>query len=197
MDKLDLVLMPLIYLLRMTLTLISVAIKFMSTPSKVWTAIGNTITWTAIISLHMILFVPSVLHRLTQIPIIQIPLNMMEQLIIGRACLFWPKFYYCLFKPDKNRQKIWEIITSPVPPDGRKASKQYNRIPCLNKTFSCFLSYQVQGEYAHLNQRHEKDLDEAVAAATTLVFYNDPLRLAVPYVYLLEMLLEPPDGLLK
>ena len=63
--------------------------------------------------------------------------------------------------------------------------------------FSCFSSYQVQGAYAHLNQRHEKDLDEAVAAATTLVFYNDPLRLAVPCVYLLEILPEPPDGLLK
>ena len=63
--------------------------------------------------------------------------------------------------------------------------------------FSCFSYYKIQGEYAHLNQRHEKDLDKVVAAATTLVYYNDPLRLAVPYVYLLEMLTEPPDGLLK
>ena len=123
MDKLDFVLIPLLYLFQMALTLISVAIKFMPTPSKVWTAIRNNITWTAIISLHVILFVLSALHRLTQIPILQIPLNMMEQSIIGRACLFWPKFYYCLFKPYKNRLTIWEIITSPVPPDGRKASK--------------------------------------------------------------------------
>ena len=169
----------------------------MLTPSKVWMAIRNAITWTAIISLHMIIFVLSALHRLTQIPIIQIPLNMMEQSIIGRACLFWPKLYFCLLKPDKNRRTIWEIITSPVPPDGRKASKQSNRIPCLNATFSCFSSYQVQGAYSHLNQKHEKDLDKAVAAATTLVYYNDPLRLAVPYVHLLEMLPEPPNGLLK
>ena len=138
MDKLDLVLIPLLYLFRMTLTFISVAIKFMPTPSKVWTAIRNAITWTAIISLHMILFVLLALHRLTQIPIIQIPLNMMEQSIIGRAFLFWPKFYYCLFKPDKNRRTIWEIITSPVPPDGYKASKRSNSIPCLNATLSCF-----------------------------------------------------------
>ena len=122
---------------------------------------------------------------------------MMEQSIIGRACLFWPKFYYFLFKPDKNRRTIWEIITCPVPPDGSKAIKQSNMIPYLNATFSCFSSYQVQGVYAHLNQRHEKYLDKAVAAATTLVFYNDPLRLAVTYVYLLEMLPEPPEGLIK
>ena len=78
MDKLDLVLITLLYLIQMTLTLISVAITFMPTPSKVWMAIRNAMTWTAIISLHMILFVLSALHRLTQIPIIQIPLNMME-----------------------------------------------------------------------------------------------------------------------
>ena len=122
---------------------------------------------------------------------------MMEQSFIARACLFWPKFYYCLFKPTKKRQTIWEIIAFSVLSDGCKSSKQSNRIPCLNATFSCFLSYQVQGEYAHLNHRHEKDLEEAVSAATTLVFYNDPLRLGVPYVYLLEILPEPPDGLLK
>ena len=84
-----------------------------------------------------------------------------------------------------------------VLPDGRKSSKQSNMIPCLNATFSCFSSYQVQGAYPHLNLRHEKYLDEAVAAATTLVYYNDPLRLAVTYVYLLKMLPEPPDGLIK
>ena len=76
MDKSYLVLIPLLYLFRMTLTLISVAMKFMPTPSKVWTEIRNAITWTAIISLHLILFVLSALHILTLIPIIQILLNM-------------------------------------------------------------------------------------------------------------------------
>ena len=79
MDRLDLVLFTLLYLFRTALTLISVAINFMPTPSKVWTAIRNAITWTAIISFDMILFVLSTLHRLTQIPIIQILLNIMEQ----------------------------------------------------------------------------------------------------------------------
>ena len=169
----------------------------MPTPSKVWTEIRNAISWTGIISLHMIIFVPSTLHRLNQLPIIQIPLNMMEQSIIARDCLFWPKFYYCLFKPDRNRLTILEIRNSPVPPEGRKDSNQSNRIPRLNATLCCFSSYQVQGAYDHLNQRHEKYLDEAVAAATTLVFYNDPLHLEVLYVYFLEMLTEPPDVLLK
>ena len=120
-----------------------------------------------------------------------------EVIIYHIVRLFWPKFYYCLFKPDKNRRTIREIITFLVLPDGRKSSKQSNKILFLNTTFSCFSSYKVQGAYAHLNQRHEKDLDKAVAAANTLVYYNDPMRLAVPFVYLLEMLPDPPDGLLK
>ena len=159
MDKIDLGLIPLLSLLRMTLTLISVAINFLPTRSKVWTAIRNAITWIDIISLHLILFVFSALRRLNQIPIIQIPLNMIDQSLIVHACLIWPKFYFCIFKPNNNGRTIWKIITCPVPPDGRKDSDQSNRIPCLNATFSCFSSYQVQGVYAHLNQRHEKDLD--------------------------------------
>ena len=107
MDKIDLDLIPLLYLFRMTLTLISVVMNFMPTPPKVWTEISNAITWTAIISLNLILFVLSALHRLTQIPIIQIPLNTIDQSFIIHACLFWPKFYYCLFKPNNNRQTIW------------------------------------------------------------------------------------------
>ena len=67
----------------------------------------------------------------------------------------------------------------------------------MNATFSVLSYYQVKGVYSHLNQRHEKDLDEAVAAATTIVYYNDTLQLAVTNVYIFEILPEPPDGLLK
>ena len=112
MDKIDLVLISLLNLFRMNLTLICVAMNFMPTPSKV----RKAITWTAIISLHLILFVLSALHRLIQIPIIQIALNMIDKSFIVRACLFWPKLYYSLFKPNKNRRTIWEIINSPVLP---------------------------------------------------------------------------------
>ena len=67
----------------------------------------------------------------------------------------------------------------------------------MNDKFCCFSFYQVQGAHAHLNQKSEKDLDQAVAAATTLVFYDDPLHLAVPYIYFLKMVPEPPDGLMR
>ena len=72
MDKIYLGLIPLPYLFRMTLTLISVAMNFLPTPSKVWMAIRSEIIWTANISLHLILFFLSALHILTKIPIIQV-----------------------------------------------------------------------------------------------------------------------------
>ena len=37
----------------------------------------------------------------------------------------------------------------------------------------------------------------AVAAATVTVFYDDPIHLEIPYIYFMERLPEPPDGLLK
>ena len=40
-------------------------------------------------------------------------------------------------------------------------------------------------------------MTEAVVAATVAVFYDDPLHLAIPYIYFMEILPDPPAGLLK
>lgn len=116
-----------------------------------------------------------------------------------RLCTFWPKFYWSLFRPssDRRRRSIWTIIWNPVPDFGPKTNNIPHRIVCLRDRYYCHSFYQVQGAFAHLNQSPEKDLDEAVHAATAFVFYDDPLRLAVPYEYLFKRLPEPPDGMLK
>ena len=61
----------------------------------------------------------------------------------------------------------------------------------------CYSNYQVQGEYAHLNQKIFQDLDEALAAACAIRYYNDPLHLAVPYLFFMDLLPEPPDRFVK
>ena len=48
-----------------------------------------------------------------------------------------------------------------------------------------------------MHQNTNKELEKAVAGATSIHYYNDPLHLAIPYVFFLEMLPEPPDGLTK
>ena len=112
-------------------------------------------------------------------------------------CLYWPRFYYSIFKWKQNRQTIWEIITRPVPPGGTKERRPSNIIVCLNQKSFYFYFYQTQGAYAHLDQRSEKNLDKAVTAETVAVFYDDPLHLATPYIFFMERLPEPLDGLLK
>ena len=52
MDKVDLCLIPFIYLLRLTLNILSVVILLMPTPANLGKVIQNGIPWMAIISLH-------------------------------------------------------------------------------------------------------------------------------------------------
>jgi len=124
---------------------------------------------------------------------------MILQNSLFRLCTFWPKFYWSLFRPssDRRRRSIWTIIWNPVPDFGPKTNNIPHRIVCLRDRYYCHSFYQVQGAFAHLNQSPEKDLDEAVHAATAFVFYDDPLRLAVPYEYLFKRLPEPPHGMLN
>ena len=72
-----------------------------------------------------------------------------------------------------------------------------NNIVCLNKNMHCYSHYQVQGAYALLNQTICQDLDEALAAACTIKYYDDPLHLAVPYLLFMVLLPETPDGFVK
>ena len=137
-----------------------------------------------------ILFGLSALHRLTQTMILKAALNFILQLSIVRLCLFWPMFYNSLFRFEPHRRFIWDIITNPLPPIKAKAKRPSLKIVCLNENLCCFSFYQTRGDYAYLNKKIEKDLDEAVADATVAVFHDDPLRLAIPYVYILERLPE-------
>ena len=122
---------------------------------------------------------------------------MLFQSTLACTCLFWPWFYYSLLYQN-NGQSIWDIITNPVPPKARKkATRPSNHIICLNGNLYCHSFYQVRGVHAHINQKLEKDLDEAVAAATQLVYYDYPLHLTITYVFFLKLLPEPPDGILK
>ena len=63
-----------------------------------------------------------------------------------------------------------------------------NKIVCLNQNMHCYSHYQVQGAYAHLNQTICQYLDEALAAACTIKYYDDPLNLAVPYLFFVNLL---------
>ena len=133
MNKLYICLIPLIYLFRMTLTLLSFSRVFVPTPLKLGSALNNGLTWISLISIHLIIFVLKQLHSLVTIKLIQLLLNVLPQTTIARICLYWPRFFNSLLYKN-NGHYIWNIITNPVPPPGSpKATRQSNCIVCLNK----------------------------------------------------------------
>ena len=87
MDKLDLFLIPFIYLFRATLIILSEFTFIFHTPSIIWRELKNTLTWMETPGIHLILFSLSV-----------IPLNVMLNIPLSCAILFWLKVYYSLFK---------------------------------------------------------------------------------------------------
>ena len=197
MDRLYICLIPFLYFLRMTITILSVAMSLVPNPSNIERALVNGAKWTVIFFLHPNLFALSGLHSLVQIPIFQNVLNLVLQFSLVRICLYWPRFYFSILRSKENQCSIWVIITKPVPPDGHNASKPSNKITFLNQNICCFSYYQVRGAHTHLNQSWEKDLDKAAAAATTLVYYENPLYLEISYMSFLELFPEPPDGMLN
>ena len=89
------------------------------------------------------------------------------------------------------------IITKPLGADYRRPVRPSNQTTCLNTRYYFHSLYQVKGGYARFHQQSDKDLEYAVASATAIVFYDDPLNLAIPYIFLLLSLPGPPDGALK
>ena len=133
MDKFDICLIPLVYLFRMTLTIISLATFLVPTPSKIGSALRNGITWIFYNIIHFIIFVHKKLHTLIHIHTIQYVLNVLFESTLALTCLFWPQFYYNLLNKG-NERSIWDIITNPVTPkNSKKSTRPSNHIVCLNK----------------------------------------------------------------
>ena len=119
MDKLDMSLIPFFYPFRTTLIILSVFTFIFHTPSNIGRDFRHTLTWMGISGTHLILIMLSSLHSL-----IQVPLNMILQLLLSRAIFFWPKFYYSLSKYKEGRRSFWTIITNPLGADYRRPFRQ-------------------------------------------------------------------------
>ena len=92
-------------------------------------------------------------------------------------------------KSDKRVVTVWKL--------GGADHLMRNKIVCLNQNMNCYSYYQVHVAYTHLNQTICQDLDEALAAACTIKYYDDSLHLAVPYLFFMDLLPEPPDVFVK
>ena len=117
----------------MNLTLLSFSIVLVTNPLKSLSVINNGLTWIALISIHLILFVLKRLQILVTIKLTQCFLNMLLHTTIFCICLYCTRFYYSLLY-NNSRRSICNIITNPdLPPGIPKSTRPSNRIICLNK----------------------------------------------------------------
>ena len=98
MDRMDLCLIPFIYLFRITLILLSKSTFTVHTPSIIGRELKNTVTWMTVSGMHSILFALSGIHILIKFKVAQVPLNTMLQIPLPQTIMFRTKFYYRLFK---------------------------------------------------------------------------------------------------
>ena len=118
----------------------------------------------------------------------------MLQKPLSCAIIFCQRFYYTPFKYKEARRSIWSIITKPLSADYRRLVRPSNQITCLNARYYCHSLYQVKKNYDHLHQQSYKDIENSVAVATAIVFYDDPFNFPITCIFLLGLLPEPPDG---
>ena len=124
--------------------------------------------------------------------------------------LWWPKFYWDLMR-DPGGRSLYEIFTDPrfrgrrsgdngtKPLISRATRRQYLekgkvKIQPTNSRHNVFSSYQVHGAFAHVGQNENQKVMNAILHATNYIYFDNPLRLSVPYESITNRIPEPPDN---
>jgi hypothetical protein len=209
LDKLDLLLFPIVLLLRVSPLVLALTRLFIKLVNKVYNYGFNlarpngsyqeflsTSIFGFYLALRMILFQLFWLHQALQI-LLSFPYH------IWCGVCFWPRLYYHLYNPKAKGCSIWDIITKP-----KDKSSTYTELKIMPSQafirplwlrFLVFSTYQIHGAYAHIHQKENVDVSEALAEAAgpALSKVWDPLCLAIPYQFLSAKLLEPPDRYMR
>ena len=123
------------------------------------------------------------------------------------AILWWPKFYWNILR-DPDGRSLWSMFTNPHFRGRYKHSKarisrhtkrQFIakgkvKIQPTHARQNVYSSYQVHGAFAHVGQNENQKVLQTTAAASKDIYFDDPLRLSVPYQYFWERIPEPPDN---
>ena len=193
LDKIDLLLIPAVLLLRLSLlfyALLSMALRLLLLLYDYCFHQGLS-RGLQLELLRSSAYVAFLLHRLAMLVIYWL------HVIFGwflapvyyswMVISFWPRFYWRLFRPSAKGRLEWSILTDPEDQfsDSRKL-KNLNPAGWIRPLWSkymVFLTYQVHGAYAHLNQNQNKEVAESLveSAGPALPRAWDPLQLAIPY----------------
>ena len=105
MDKLDLCLIPYVYLFQMIFSILSLALFLaLYFPEIVKKVLQNTARWIALICIRLILFTASESYRLVHI---RQNADFFQQSSVVYTILFWTRFYFSIIKTKEKRRSLW------------------------------------------------------------------------------------------
>ena len=177
-DKIDLFILPIVFLFRMAYSILSLLHKSICIKVPIWT---------------LYIFIRlSMFSLYTTFHIIRLNTIFLQSSWL--LIMFWPRFYWHLFGPSSNGRSIFNILKYPTPSKGKCTKNIKPRMTALWEKYYVLDRYQLKGSHAHLNQKQGTDLDQALEASTSIEFKDDPLSIIPTYNYLLKRLPKPPDG---
>ena len=208
MDKLDLPVLFIAYLLRLTQLFLLLYARISTRLYDYW---FNTCDAKFLMSdlLRWFVFVLStafylMLHAFHLL--LKLIVALVQRMPFWSFLSFWPRLYYKIFT-DPKRRSIFEMMTDP-----RYLSTTYKlRARVSRQTKRQFLfkgkrkitptrlrdgvnsGYESHGAYAHLGSSANES-DKLVKTSCKTVFFDDPLRLSTPYQYFVDIAGEPPDN---
>ena len=208
MNKLDLPFLFITYLLRLTQLFLLLYARISTSRYNYW---FNTCEAEALMSdlLRWLVFILSTAFYLTLHALhllLKLIVALVQRMPFWSLLSFWPRLYYEIFT-DPKRRSIFEMMTDP-----RYLSTTTKLRACvLRQTKRLFLfkgktkinptrlrdgvnsGYESHGAYAHLGSSINES-DKLVKNSCKTIFFDDPLRLSIPYNYFADIAGEPPDN---
>ena len=178
MDKLDLIYLPFVYVLRLTAIILHLLASFSGYFYEYWFNTSDSTSMRSDVSIWILYFLTIFIrtslylfHIFLKLMIGWIPLmiGLIQYLPLMSIILWWPKFYWHIFS-DPNGRSLFEIMLNPrysrMPEEGpqngpqavpRKTRRRFIakgkiKICPIWSRHNCLSSYQVQGAHAHEGQ---------------------------------------------
>ena len=204
-DKIDIILLPIVLLLRVSLIFQRLSC-FLATisyhlygyffdqgsPLGIHLEIFPTLHYMFYILMHLCIFCLGKLQGFVQV-LLAFPV------LLWRGICFWSRLYFELFGPGAEGRSVFAIIFHPKNEKLtlRKINNQKpsGTIRPIWSKFLVFSTNQVHGAFAHLFQTNNRKVSEPIAQAAGPATPRawDPLRLPIPYQFLVKRHFQPPD----
>ena len=209
MDVIDLVILPFVYLLQMTLSLVLPFGLFLLNVYDDWfytndnaNLHANALSWAHFLSVHLACLFFYSFQVLLKLIVVSI-----QVFLLWPILSFWPCFYLgtildpngCSLR-DMDLDPGYNVGVNRLRPRVSCFTQRHFQACCrvriqpMQPILGCVFFYTVHGAYAQLGKDTSDDVNNAVDSATKRVFFDDLLWLSVLYCFLMKHAGKPPDN---